>query len=174
MSKEHDQLIHNMRMKGILLQYTNWVWNRLQGCCTRIQFDDVLSDPLDVDNGCDQGDLISVILYHFYNAGLIETARKSKGELCHDLFYLVYKTSDHGRTPPNIPPHTPNSEASPKDSLLDGSPSHPTYLGALEVPSEHAHQYSLIPTLLSPRTHTISHHYPHLSLPLQPPEDLNG
>ena len=55
-SVEVQRLIHNMRMKGILQEYTNWILNRPQGHQTRIQFDDYLSDPLDIDNGCDQGD----------------------------------------------------------------------------------------------------------------------
>ena len=51
-----QKLIHNMRIKGIPQEYTNWILNRLQGCQTRIQFDDFTSGPLDIDNGCDQGD----------------------------------------------------------------------------------------------------------------------
>ena len=70
-----------MRMKGILQEYTNWILNRPQGHQTRIQFDDYLSDPLDIDNGCNQGDPTSVILYHFYNAGLIEVAKESRAKL---------------------------------------------------------------------------------------------
>ena len=80
-SVEVQQLIHNMWMKGVPQQYTNWVLNRLQGRQTKIQFNDYLSDPLDIDNGCDQGDPTSVILYHFYNAGLIDVANKSQVEL---------------------------------------------------------------------------------------------
>ena len=68
-------------MKGILQQYTNWILNRLQGRQTRIQFDNYIPEPLDIDNGCNQGDPTSVILYHFYNAGLINLAKKSQAEL---------------------------------------------------------------------------------------------
>ena len=80
-SVEVQRLSHNMHMKGVLQKYTNWTLNRLQGCQTRIQFDDYLSDPLDIDNGCDQGDPTSVILYHFYNAGLIKVTKESRVEL---------------------------------------------------------------------------------------------
>ena len=80
-SVEVQRLSHNMCMKGVPQEYTNWILNRLQGCQTRIQFDDYLSDPLDTDNGCDQGDLTSIILYHFYNASLIEVAKESQAEL---------------------------------------------------------------------------------------------
>ena len=68
-------------MKGVPLAYTNWILNRLQGCKTRIQFDDFISEPLDIDNGCDQGDPTSVILYHFYNASLIDIAKEKQAEL---------------------------------------------------------------------------------------------
>ena len=68
-------------MKGIPLEYTNWVLNRLQDRETRIHFDDFTSDLLNIDNGCDQGDPTSVILYHFYNAGLINIANESQAEI---------------------------------------------------------------------------------------------
>ena len=68
-------------MKGIPQEYTNWILNRLQGQKTRIHFDNFISDLLDIDNGCDQGDPTSVILYHFYNTGLIETAKENNEEL---------------------------------------------------------------------------------------------
>ena len=77
-SVEVQRLIHNMHMKGVPQEYTNWILNRLQGHQTRIQFEDYLSDPLDIDNSCDQGDPTSVILYHFYNAGLIEVPKKAE------------------------------------------------------------------------------------------------
>ena len=50
-SIEVQRLIHNMHMKGVLQEYTYWTLNRLQGRQTRIQFDDYLLDPLDIDNG---------------------------------------------------------------------------------------------------------------------------
>ena len=75
-----NQLIHNMRMKGIPLEYTNWVLNRLQGQQMRIHFNDFTSDLLNIDNSCDQGNPTSVILYHFYNAGLIDIVNESQAE----------------------------------------------------------------------------------------------
>lgn len=88
-----DQLIHNIQMKGVPMQYTEWVQRRLQVQCTRIQFDDLLSDLLDIDNRCNQGDPISVVLYHFYNAGLKLMAKQSKGKMApafiNDMTFLV-------------------------------------------------------------------------------------
>jgi Reverse transcriptase (RNA-dependent DNA polymerase) len=88
-----EWLTHNMRQKGVPPEYTNWVTNRLQNRQTRIQFNDFTSELLNIDNGCNQGDPISVILYHFYNAALIEVAKKDKGELApafiDDVTYLA-------------------------------------------------------------------------------------
>ena len=80
-SVEVKRLIHNMRMKGIPQEYTNCILNRLQGRKTRIHCNDFISDLLDIDNRCDQGNPTSVILYHFYNTGLIEIAKENNEEL---------------------------------------------------------------------------------------------
>ena len=62
-----------------------------------MKFDDYLLDPLDIDNGCDQGDPTSIILYHFYNADLIDVANKSQVELApafiDDVTFLVAGTN---------------------------------------------------------------------------------
>ena len=63
------------------MEYTNWVLNRLQGQQMRIHFDNFTSDLLDIDNGCNQGDPTSVILYHIYNMGLINIANESQTEI---------------------------------------------------------------------------------------------
>ena len=80
-SIEIQKLIHNMRKKGVLQEYTDWILNRLQGRKTRIQFDDFTSTLLDIDNGCDQSDPTSVILYYFYNTGLIDIAIEKQAKL---------------------------------------------------------------------------------------------
>ena len=69
------------RMKGIPRKYTNGILNRLEGQKTRIHFDNFTSDLLNIDNGCDQGDPTSVILYQFYNGGLIDISKESNTEL---------------------------------------------------------------------------------------------
>ena len=78
---EVQWLIHNIQMKGVPQQYTNWILNRLQGQQTKIQFNNYISDPLDIDNRCDQGDPTTVILHHFYNAGLINVDKENQAEL---------------------------------------------------------------------------------------------
>ena len=51
-----------------------FVSRMLSGRCTRLKFDDFLSDWVPIDNGIGQGDPLSMILYLFYNADLLEVA----------------------------------------------------------------------------------------------------
>ena len=46
----------------------------LSGRRTRLKFDDFSSDWVPIDNGIGQGDPLSMILYLFYNADLLEVA----------------------------------------------------------------------------------------------------
>ena len=58
-----------------------------------IQFNNFTSALLDIDNGCNQGDPTSVILYHFYNVGLIDIAIEKQTKLApafiDDVTFLV-------------------------------------------------------------------------------------
>ena len=75
------QLVHNLRMKGVPREYTDWIQHKLTGHCTTIAFDNYTSDPLRVSDGCDQGCPLSVVLYLYYNAGLLEVANTREKEL---------------------------------------------------------------------------------------------
>ena len=75
-----DRLIHNMRMKGVPKEHTDWILRRLEGQKTKLIFDDYSSDSFVIDNGLDQGDPHSLICYLFYNAGLAEIPIKRNGE----------------------------------------------------------------------------------------------
>lgn len=86
-------LVHNPRTKGIPREYTEWIKRKLAGHRTTISFDDFTSAPFNVEDRCDQGCPMSVILYLHYNAGLIEVAQTTKGELAtgfiDDVVYLA-------------------------------------------------------------------------------------
>ena len=69
------QLIHNMRARGVPLNYTNLIESMLTNRKTHLKFDDYTSPPLSIDNGTTQGCPLSMILYVFYNAPLVDTAR---------------------------------------------------------------------------------------------------
>ncbi|KAJ6558649.1 hypothetical protein B0H10DRAFT_1846661, partial [Mycena sp. CBHHK59/15] len=56
---------------------------------SRIQFDDFISDPFDVDGGLDQGDAHSGFAYLVYNSDLAEMAEEE-----HDEATVVYIDDD--------------------------------------------------------------------------------
>lgn len=65
------QLIHNLRVKGIPLEYTDWIQHRVHGHQTTLCFDDFKSEPFEVLNSIDQGCPVLGPLYIFYNVDLI-------------------------------------------------------------------------------------------------------
>src|SRR6266481_6382799 len=66
------RLLHNMRKRQVPTAYVNFVNNLLMGRKMRIKFDDHTSDWFPLDNGIRQGDPLSMLLYLFYNADLLD------------------------------------------------------------------------------------------------------
>ena len=66
------KLIHNLRKRGIPRKYTKFIDNMLRGRVTTLKFDGYSSAPIHIDNGIGQGDPISMIMYQFYNADLLD------------------------------------------------------------------------------------------------------
>ena len=87
------RLIYDLRKKGIPEEYTGWLERKLTGRRTTIGFDDFISAPFEVNDGCDQGCPLSVILYLLYNTGLIEVANTAAKELApgfiDDIIFLA-------------------------------------------------------------------------------------
>ena len=67
-----DRLLHNMRTRWVPEEYVRFVGRLLEDQKTRLKFDDYISEPVPIDNGIGQGDPISMILYLFYNADLLD------------------------------------------------------------------------------------------------------
>ncbi|PPQ81181.1 hypothetical protein CVT24_009472 [Panaeolus cyanescens] len=65
-----DVLLNEMRKKGIPEGHIEWVRRRNEGRRTRLVFDDFTTEEFEVDDGLDQGDAQSLILYLIYNADL--------------------------------------------------------------------------------------------------------
>ena len=73
-----DRLLHNMRKHRVPKLYVKFVQRLLTGRWTKIKFDDFVSQWVDILNRIGQGDPISMILYLFYNADLLEIAKRKK------------------------------------------------------------------------------------------------
>jgi len=69
-----EQLLHNMKTRSVPSCYSKLIERMLTGRKTHLKFDDFTSDPIDITNGTTQGCPLSMILYAFYNAPLIQVA----------------------------------------------------------------------------------------------------
>jgi len=61
--------------------YISFIESMLTGRRTRLKFDDYTSDWFSLDNGIVQGDPLSMILYLYYNADLLDIA-SGKQDMC--------------------------------------------------------------------------------------------
>jgi hypothetical protein len=75
-----ERLLHSMRKRRVPEAYVLFVERLLDGRHTRLKFDDFLSEWVPIDNGIGQGDPLSMILYLFYNADLLDIA-SGKGQV---------------------------------------------------------------------------------------------
>ena len=76
-----EWLLHNLRKRRIPERYVVLISSMLTGRKNRLKFDDFTSNWFPLDNGIVQGDPLSMILYLFYNADLLEIAR-GRCEMC--------------------------------------------------------------------------------------------
>ena len=67
-----SRLVHNLRKRRIPGKYADFVEQMLDGRSTTLKYDGHSSDPIEVDNGIGQGDPLSMVLYQFYNADLLD------------------------------------------------------------------------------------------------------
>lgn len=74
------RLLHNMKSRRVPEPYIRLFDKMLSDRKTQLRFDDYLSDPIHITNGTTQGCPLSMLLYAFYNADLIDVA-KGKDEL---------------------------------------------------------------------------------------------
>jgi Reverse transcriptase (RNA-dependent DNA polymerase) len=79
-SVDINRLIHNMRKRGIPIEYTTWMKRRLENRRTTLLFDDHETQPFAVENGLDQGDPFSGICYLLYNSDLVDISCRKNGE----------------------------------------------------------------------------------------------
>ena len=75
-----ERLLHNMKMRRIPESLIRCVDTVLTGRHTRLRFDDFVSNRIPLTNGIGQGDPLSMIVYLFYNADILDIPR-ARGEL---------------------------------------------------------------------------------------------
>jgi hypothetical protein len=71
------QLLKNLRARQVPTAIVDFVSLMLKSRCTRLSFDNYTSEWIGLDNGIGQGDPMSMILYLFYSAGLLEVVKKN-------------------------------------------------------------------------------------------------
>jgi ribonuclease HI len=68
----NEKLITNLTKRCIPLLIVHFVINMLIGRTTHLKFDDHKLDSINIDNGIGQGDPLSMVLYQYYNADLLD------------------------------------------------------------------------------------------------------
>ena len=76
----NEQLVHNLRARRVPKKIIQYVANMLRDRSTTLRFDDHTSLPIEINNGIGQGDPLSMALYQFYNADLVEIPKEDEGE----------------------------------------------------------------------------------------------
>ncbi len=70
-SVNHAMLEHDMHMRGVLMELTQWIHLKLKDHTARLAFDDHTTEQLQLPTGIDQGCPLLPISYAFYNADLV-------------------------------------------------------------------------------------------------------
>jgi ribonuclease HI len=68
----NEKLISNLTTRRVPTVIIRFVKNMLKGRTTCLKFDNHESDKIHIDNGIGQGDPLSMVLYQYYNADLLD------------------------------------------------------------------------------------------------------
>lgn len=71
-----SRLEHNMRTWKVPRKIVDFIHNMLRGRVTALKFDGYMSEPISIDNGIGQGDPLSMGIYQYYNADLLDIPRE--------------------------------------------------------------------------------------------------
>lgn len=96
----NERLIHNLKMRRVPLKIVEFICNMLKERSTALKFDDYTSDRIALDNGIGQGDPLSMALYQYYNADLIDipTGANEAAAAYVDDAILIATASDFQQT----------------------------------------------------------------------------
>jgi hypothetical protein len=68
----NEKLIQNMKWRKVPSKLVKFTENLLRNCTTRLKFDDFTSEDIHIGNSIGQGDPLSMVLYQYYNADLLD------------------------------------------------------------------------------------------------------
>ncbi len=68
----NKRLEHNLRARKVPAKIVKFIHNLLKERYTTLKFDDHISDRIALDNGIGQGDPLSMVLYQYYNADILD------------------------------------------------------------------------------------------------------
>lgn len=96
----NKRLEHNLKTRRVSSKVVKFIHNLLKEHYTALKFDDYISDRIALDNGIGQGDLLSMILYQYYNADLLDvpTGVNEKASAYVDDAILVATAKDFEKT----------------------------------------------------------------------------
>ena len=72
-----SRLVHNMKRRGIPTKLADFTYEMLQDRSTTLHFNDYTTEPIAISNGIGQGDPLSMALYQFYNANILDIPKSS-------------------------------------------------------------------------------------------------
>jgi hypothetical protein len=70
-----EKLICNLKKRRISSKYVGFIERMLTNRSTTLKYDGHSSEPIRLDNGIGQGDPLSMVLYQYYNADLLDIPR---------------------------------------------------------------------------------------------------
>jgi hypothetical protein len=68
----NDKLLQNMKKRQVPTKLIQFTGNLLCNCTTRLKFDNFTLEDIHISNGIGQGDPLSMVLYQYYNADLLD------------------------------------------------------------------------------------------------------
>jgi len=88
-------LIHNLRKQGLPHKYIDFIDGMLRDRVTTLKFNSYISSPIEINNGIGQGDPLSMVMYQFYNADLVDIpSSKSEDALAYVNNTILLATVD--------------------------------------------------------------------------------
>ena len=67
-----SRLVHNLYKRRLPRKYISFIAGMLEGRTTHLKFNDHVSDTIEINNGIGQGNPLSMILYQYYNADILD------------------------------------------------------------------------------------------------------